>query len=334
MKQKKIGDILYVFDQTPYVITQDTDAEVIKIQLEAVDGFKAVNNETVNAKIQGYNYFLFTVHKQEWADYVDNYTITVAATTHGTCTTDKTDADPGEEITITTTPAEGYELDTLTVMAGDTPVTVTNNKFTMPSANVTVTATFTEILYNITIAAASNGTVTTSPASSAAPGAEVTITATPAEGYELDTLTVMAGDTPVTVTNSKFTMPSANVTVTATFVSAGVVLNPKWYLNEVEITDPDIWVYTQDEYFLMLGDPSIGESVIWIGTSDTTGYIVCTAESSNENVITIEPVESEVGIRFNTQTVGTTTITATWPAQTVGGVLYAGGTASIVVNVM
>ena len=109
MKQKKIGDILYVFDTTPYVITQDTDAAVINIQNEAVSGFKLINNETVNAKIKGYNYFTMTVKKLEWADYVDNYTITVAATTHGTCTVDKTDADPGDEVTITTTPAEGYE---------------------------------------------------------------------------------------------------------------------------------------------------------------------------------------------------------------------------------
>ena len=142
MKQKKIGDILYVFDQTPYVITQDTDVAVINIQNEAVSGFKLINNETVNAKIKGYNYFTMTVKKLEWADYVDNYTVTVAATSNGTCTVDKTDADPGEEITITTTPATGYELDTLSVTAGGESVTVTNNKFTMPAANVTVTATF------------------------------------------------------------------------------------------------------------------------------------------------------------------------------------------------
>ena len=74
--------------------------------------------------------------------------------------------------------------------------------------------------YTITKAAAENGTVTTSPASSCAAGTEVTITATPAEGYEVDTVSVMAGSTAVTVSEGKFTMPAANVTVTVTFKAA------------------------------------------------------------------------------------------------------------------
>lgn len=72
MKQKKLNDILYVFETTPYVITEDTDAEVINIQLEEVDGFKAINNETVNAKIKPYNYHMLTSNRLEWADYVDD----------------------------------------------------------------------------------------------------------------------------------------------------------------------------------------------------------------------------------------------------------------------
>lgn len=72
MKQKKLNNILYVFETTPYVITEDTDAEVINIQLEEVDGFKAINNETVNAKIKPYNYHMLTSSRLEWADYVDD----------------------------------------------------------------------------------------------------------------------------------------------------------------------------------------------------------------------------------------------------------------------
>lgn len=75
--------------------------------------------------------------------------------------------------------------------------------------------------YTITKASATNGTVSTSPASSAIAGKEVTITATPSEGYEVDTISVMAGTTAVTVTNNKFTMPAANVTVTVTFKAEG-----------------------------------------------------------------------------------------------------------------
>ena len=49
-------------------------------------------------------------------------------------------------MTLTITPAEGYELDALTVVAGETAVEVAeDNTFTMPAAAVTVTATFKEI---------------------------------------------------------------------------------------------------------------------------------------------------------------------------------------------
>ena len=43
MKQKKIGDILYVYSTTAYEITEDTDAEVIKIQLECIPAYEALN---------------------------------------------------------------------------------------------------------------------------------------------------------------------------------------------------------------------------------------------------------------------------------------------------
>lgn len=70
MKQKKIGDILYVFDVTPYEITNDTDATVIKVQQEVVPGFKELN-ASLATKIVPYNYHMITATRQEWADYVE-----------------------------------------------------------------------------------------------------------------------------------------------------------------------------------------------------------------------------------------------------------------------
>lgn len=70
MKQKKINDILYVFDITPYQITEDTDAEVIKVQQEVVAGFKELN-ESLADKIVAYNYHIACVNTPEWAPYVD-----------------------------------------------------------------------------------------------------------------------------------------------------------------------------------------------------------------------------------------------------------------------
>lgn len=66
----------------------------------------------------------------------------------------------GTEITLTATPAEGYELDAYTVKdASDNTVTVTDGKFTMPASAVTVSATFKAIDYTLTAATADGGSI-------------------------------------------------------------------------------------------------------------------------------------------------------------------------------
>jgi len=63
---------------------------------------------------------------------------------HGTVTADRASACAGDTVTLTVTADSGYELDTLNVMQGETAVDVTNNRFTMPAGDVTVSATFKE----------------------------------------------------------------------------------------------------------------------------------------------------------------------------------------------
>lgn len=71
------------------------------------------------------------------------YSITISQTTNGTVTSNVQNAEAGDTITLTVTPDTGYSLDRLTVLdANSNPVTVTNNQFTMPASNVTVSATF------------------------------------------------------------------------------------------------------------------------------------------------------------------------------------------------
>ena len=216
MNQKKIGDKLYVFSETPYVITEDTDADVIIIQLECVDGFAELNSDLAD-KMVPYNYHMFTVKPLEWSDYYNDYTITVASVTGGTLSASPLSADPGEEVTLTNTPSTGYEFVSYNVTSGGEPVTVTDNKFTMPEGNVTVSGTFDKLVFDITIdPSITNGTITTN-VNEASLGDTITITATPELCYALDTLTVMNGDLPVTVTNNQFTMPLGDVTISAIF---------------------------------------------------------------------------------------------------------------------
>lgn len=70
------------------------------------------------------------------------YTVTLTVGENGTATADKAKATPGSTVTLTVTPAEGYELDTITV--GTTPLAAEVNTFVMPANNVTVNVTFKE----------------------------------------------------------------------------------------------------------------------------------------------------------------------------------------------
>ena len=77
-------------------------------------------------------------------DFLTKYTITVeSGIENGSVTVDRTEAIEGITITITATPAENYELDSISVKdASGNAVTVTDGKFTMPNSNVVVSAAF------------------------------------------------------------------------------------------------------------------------------------------------------------------------------------------------
>lgn len=66
--QKKVGNALYVFDTTPFTITEDTDAEVIYVQQEYLKGYLELNTE-LESKIKTFNQWLLCVNAP-WADEV------------------------------------------------------------------------------------------------------------------------------------------------------------------------------------------------------------------------------------------------------------------------
>lgn len=69
---------------------------------------------------------------------------------HGTVVSNKETAVEDEDVTLTITPDDGYELNILTIRdSNNKNVVVTDNKFTMPDSNVIITAVFTKINYNI-----------------------------------------------------------------------------------------------------------------------------------------------------------------------------------------
>ena len=64
--QKKVGNALYVFDTTPFTITEDTDSEVIYVQNECLKGYLELNTE-LESKIKTFNQWLLCVNAP-WAD--------------------------------------------------------------------------------------------------------------------------------------------------------------------------------------------------------------------------------------------------------------------------
>ena len=80
------------------------------------------------------------------------FKITIVSDGNGTVTSyPDSSAKTNETVTLTVSSDEGYELDSLTVKDKDrTPISVTDNKFTMPAKDVTVEANFKKITYNIT----------------------------------------------------------------------------------------------------------------------------------------------------------------------------------------
>ena len=153
------------------------------------------------------------------------YSVTLTKEGEGTLTVtgaDDLDAVPYDtELTVIATPAEGYELTALTANGTDILAT---KKFVVKGATE-VKATFTKKNFAVTFAKEGKGTITATGASnlnSVAYGTELTINATPAEGYELTALT--ANGTDILATKKFVVKGATEVKATFTKKSFAVTL--------------------------------------------------------------------------------------------------------------
>ena len=120
----------------------------------------------------------------------------------------------GENCTVSDVDGNDHNIQIVTTEESNITITLdaTNKKLTISAEPATQK-------YNITVASnITNGTVTPS-ATSLAAGKTFTVEATPNEGYELDTITVKYADNKVIEPNTdgSYTMPTSDVTVSATF---------------------------------------------------------------------------------------------------------------------
>ena len=190
-----------------------------------VGGADGTAGEHKDYVAEGYWWYKADNFKLTLVALAPTYAVTIAdGIENGTVEADPTEAYEGDKVTLTITPAEGYELDALSVKNGEDDVEVAADyTFTMPAAAVTVSATFKEAApapttYAVTIAEGiENGTVEADVAE-AAEGTKVTLTIKADDGYELDEISVKNGEDDVEVAaDSTFIMPAGAVLVSATF---------------------------------------------------------------------------------------------------------------------
>lgn len=159
-------------------------------------------------------------------------------------------------IKVSTKPDEGYKLTSLVYSYqenGETKtVPIENGSFTMPAADVTISATFDPIQYQVTIAGdIQHGNVVATPQTAAA-GSVINLTVTSETGYQIKELYYKeeGSENTVTISNNSFEMPAANVTVYATFKEKEdptdpeepvdpPVVDPTKYYNIYDVTEYD-----------------------------------------------------------------------------------------------
>ncbi|MBM4462655.1 MAG: hypothetical protein FJ012_04860 [Chloroflexi bacterium] len=215
------------------------------------------------------------------------YTLTIAVspTGGGTVTANPTGPtyDAGTAVTLTATPASGYQFVNWTGDATGTSATVS---VTM-SANKTVTANFATTTYTLTMAKVGSGTV--DPAVGAHtknPGEVVNLTATPDTGWRFDKWT---GDvTTVADVNDPTTTVTmnGNYTITANFIqqfTLTIAVNPAGG----GTTNPAVGTYTKDAGTVVsiTATKATGyDFVNWTGDVTSTNVTISVTMNANKSV--------------------------------------------------
>ena len=191
--------------------TSATAGTTVKLTANPEEGYTLDYFTLDGERINGDTFIMPARNVEVSAVFTANaYSITVVQPTGGSVAASATSATAGTTVELTASPAEGYTLDYFT-LDGER---INGNTFSMPARNVEVSAVFTANAYSITVVQPTGGTVSAS-ATSAAAGATIELTATPAEGYTLDYFT-LDGER---INGNTFIMPARNVEVSAVFTA-------------------------------------------------------------------------------------------------------------------
>lgn len=103
-------------------------------------GIKMVHDESGTVTEKELNVFIGDTNIIPGDFIAPEYTVTVTAGEGGTAVANPVKGVAGTEVTLTITPADGKQVDTIT--ATPDSIVITNNKFTIGTSNVAVEVTF------------------------------------------------------------------------------------------------------------------------------------------------------------------------------------------------
>ena len=206
-----------------------TPADGYKLTALTANGTNILATKKLSVKEDTEIKATFTKKKNYTVTFTKEGEGTLTATRNGEPFTSGSLAYEGDKIVITAQPAEGYQIDKWLIGKEEIEVTPytgqTTFECTVGTADVLIKATFAKKSFAVSLTKEGEGTITATGAAdlNAVPyGTELTIEATPAEGYELSALT--ANGTDILATKKVTVQGATEVKATFTKKSFAVTL--------------------------------------------------------------------------------------------------------------
>lgn len=250
----------------------------------------------------------------EYIASVPDYTVTIQRSTNGSITSSSTVCKAGTLVTLTPQPAEGYTLDSITIRAATSTKVEIEQKdglytFVMPNGDVEIIATFQPATYRVNPSVRGNGTVRIDR-TPAPMGATVTITATPDDGYIVDSVTIAKASTGEIIGNSQsgndytFTMPAEAVTVVVSFTE---VAKPTYTITTGAISNGAVSITPRS---------AKEGAVIYVNTTPNNGYTLDKLTIQTVSGIVITPNLTSTGYHSFVMPAENVTVSATFKRTT------------------
>jgi len=193
---------------------------------------------------------------------INTYSVTASVTGgNGTITPASQTVDFNTSATVTSSPATGYHLATLTDNANDVFSQVSNNQYTISNvtANHTIVGTFAIITYSVTASVTGgNGTITPT-GQTVNYNANATVTISPSTGYHLASLTDNTQDVFSQVSSNQYTV--SNVTADHSIVGTFAINTYTLTVNATNGTvtkNLDQPNYNHGTQVILTANPAIG----------------------------------------------------------------------------